>query len=105
MNNENNNMECTMCRHKEKPRSDEQLRSLKNRINRINGQLGGISNMLDDNRYCGDILLQLAAVQSAVRSLSCEILRDHMETCVADEIKQGNTEIINETMELIKKLR
>lgn len=105
MNNEDNIGECPVCRHKDRPRSGEQLRSLKNRINRINGQLGGISNMLDDNRYCGDILLQLAAVQSAVRSLSCEILRDHMETCVADEIKHGNTEIINETMELIKKLR
>lgn len=105
MDSENNSLDCPMCRHKEKPRSDEQLRSLKNRINRINGQLNGIAGMLDDNRYCGDILLQLAAVQSAVRSLSCEILRDHLETCVADQIKQGNTEIINETMELIKKLR
>ena len=96
---------CQCCRHKDKPRDEEMLRSLKNRINRISGQLGGISNMLDDNRYCGDILLQLAAVQSALRSLGCEILRDHMETCVADEIKKGNTEIINETMELIRKMR
>ncbi len=93
------------CRRKNKPRDEKTFRSLKNRLNRMSGQLSGISGMLDDNRYCGDILIQVAALQSALRAFGCEVLKNHMETCVTDEIKKGNTEIIDETLELIKKLR
>lgn len=93
------------CHHKHTPRDTETLKVLKNRLNRMIGQLTGIGNMLDDNRYCGDILTQIAAVESALQSFGYIILQDHMETCVVEEIQQGNTEVLNEAIDLIKKLK
>ena len=69
------------------------------------GQLNGISNMLDDNRYCGDILTQISAVESALQSFGYLILKEHMETCMVEEIQNGNTQIVAEAFELIKKLK
>lgn len=100
-----NNTNCECCRHKHSPRSEDEQKQLQNRINRIIGQLGGIKNMLDDNRYCGDILIQLSAAESALKNLGYIILGSHMETCVAEEIRNGNEAIIGETIELIKKLK
>ena len=69
------------------------------------GQLNGIKKMLDDNRYCGDILTQIAAVESALQSFGYLILQEHMETCVVEEIKSGNLQIVEEAVDLIKKLK
>jgi len=102
---ENGNKCCECCRHKATPRSDETVKALQNRLSRIIGQLGGIKNMLDDNRYCGDILIQLAAAQNALRNVGYIILEEHMETCVAEGIKNGDDEVIAEAVELIKKLK
>ena len=98
-------MNCPACHHKNTPRDPETLKSLKNRLNRMIGQLSGIGNMLDDNRYCGDILTQIAAVESALQSFGYIILQDHLETCVVEEIRKGNTDIIPEAVDLIKKLK
>lgn len=95
---------CACCRHKQTPRPEEEQKKLRNRISRIIGQMNGIQAMLDDNRYCGDILIQIGAVESALQSLGYIILQDHLETCVAEEVRQGNTEILREAMELIKKI-
>ncbi len=96
---------CHACHHKRTPRSEEDLKNLKNRLNRIVGQLGGISKMLDENRYCGDILTQVAAAESALQSFGYLILKEHMETCVVEEVQNGNTEIVEEAFALIKKLK
>lgn len=93
------------CHFKNTPRSDETSKQLRNRINRIIGQLNGIQKMLDDNRYCGDVLNQIAAVESALQSVGYIILEEHMQTCVIEEIKNGNTDIVREAVELIKKLK
>lgn len=92
------------CKHKSTPRSEERVKQLQNRLNRIIGQMNGISKMLEDNRYCGDILTQVAAVESALQSFGYVVLREHLDSCVVEEIQQGNTEIMDETIELIKKL-
>lgn len=92
-------------RRKATPRGETELKQLKNRISRMVGQLNGIGKMLDENRYCGDILNQVAAVESALQSFGYLVLQDHMETCVAEEIVRGNTEIIRETVELVKKIK
>ena len=89
---------CTACQdccshHKNTPRSESSNRQLQNRLNRMIGQLNGIKKMLDDNRYCGDILTQIAAVESA------------LQTCVVEEIKNGNLQIVDEAVDLIKKLK
>lgn len=96
---------CPACHHKHTPRDPETLKLLKNRLNRMIGQLSGIGNMLDDNRYCGDVLTQIAAVESALQSFGYLILQDHLETCVVEEITAGNPQIISETIDLIKKLK
>lgn len=96
---------CCSNRHKDVPRSEETIRQMKNRISRLIGQLNGIQKMLDDNRYCGDILIQIAAVQSALKGLGYMVFKEHMETCVSDRIKSGDSEIIDETIELIKKFK
>ena len=61
--------------------------------------------MIDDNRYCGDILIQIGAVESALQGLGYQILQEHMETCVTEEVKQGNTAIMAEAVELMKRLK
>ena len=64
-----------------------------------------LGKMLDDNRYCGDILTQVAAVESALQAFGYQILQKHMETCVVEEIQKGHTDIVDEAVELIKKLK
>ena len=97
--------DCPCCRHKHTPRDEQTVKQLQNRLNRMIGQLNGIKAMLDDNRYCGDVLIQVAAVESALQGFGYIVLQDHLETCVADEVRKGNTEILGEAVELIKKLK
>lgn len=61
--------------------------------------------MLEENRYCGDILTQVAAVESALQSFGYIVLQEHMETCVAQEVRKGNDQILEEAVELMKKLK
>ncbi len=93
------------CHYKTTPRNEESLRQLQNRLNRMIGQMGGIKKMLEENRYCGDILIQVAAVESALQNFGYIILQEHLETCVTEEIKSGNSAVIDEAVELIKKLK
>lgn len=93
------------CRKKHTPRDEKSLKRLNDRLNRIIGQLNGIKNMLNDNRYCGDILVQLSAAESALSAFGHEILSDHFKTCVVENVKDGNTAILDEAVELIKKLK
>lgn len=96
---------CACCRHKNTPRDEREQKKLNSRINRIIGQLNGIQNMIADNRYCGDILMQIGAVESALQGLGYQILQEHMETCVVEEVGRGNTAIMAEAVELMKRLK
>lgn len=89
------------CRHKATPRTDEFQADLQRRLNRAIGQLNGVKAMIDDNRYCGDVLTQLAAAESAVHRVSEMLLRNHMQTCVIEQIRQGNDEVVDEALDLI----
>ena len=92
-------------RHKHTPRSPEELRLLRNRLNRMVGQLNGIGRMLDENRYCGDILIKIAAVEKALQNLGYVILQEHMNTCVVEQIQDGAEGAMDELMDLMKKLK
>ncbi len=81
------------------------MKTLNDRLNRIIGQLGGIKNMINENRYCGDVLIQLSAAENALQNLGYMILKNHLETCVVESIKEGNSEILAEVIELMKKLK
>ena len=69
------------------------------------GQLNGIKNMIDEKSYCKDILIQIAAVENALQSVGYIIFKEHMQTCVTEEIQKGNTDIVEETVELVKRLK
>ncbi len=90
-------------RKKHKARSDEEVKSLTVRLNRIEGQINGIKKMIDENRYCPDILIQVSAVQSALNSFNKELLASHIRSCVVDDIRSGNDEVVDELCELLKK--
>lgn len=88
---------------KHTPRSPELKAGVTRRINRVVGQLNGIRSMVEEDRYCGDVLTQLAAVESAVKAISREVMRDHLETCVVERIQAGDTEVTDEVMDLFRK--
>lgn len=91
------------CRHKSTPRSTELQADMQKRLNRAIGQLNGVKAMIEDNRYCGDVLTQLAAAESAVRRVSEMVLAEHMRTCVVEEVRAGNDEVIDEVMALMRR--
>jgi DNA-binding FrmR family transcriptional regulator len=93
------------CHQKATPREEKGIKLLKNRLSRMTGQLNGIAKMLDENRYCGDILIQVAAVESALQAFGYLVLQEHMATCVVEEIQKGNLGVVEETVELVKKLK
>lgn len=94
---------CTCAAHKHTPRSDKLKHDVGCRINRTVGQLNGIKQMVEEDRYCGDVLTQLAAVESAVKAISRMVMQDHLETCVVERIQDGDTQVTDEVMSLFKK--
>lgn len=106
MKNEKDNICCEGCSMRKKThRGEAEKKILLNRISRILGQLNGIKSMIEDDRYCGDILLQITAAESALSGLGNEILAAHLKTCVTDGIKNGDIEIMDEAISLIKKMK
>lgn len=89
---------------KTKERSEQEYKSLINRLSRIEGQIRGIKGMVENNAYCTDILVQAAAVSAAVNAFNRELLSNHIRTCVADNIRNGNDEVIDELMDTLRKL-
>ncbi len=92
------------CPIKHKHRSETEYKSLMNRLNRIEGQVRGIKNMLNSDIYCTDILIQVSAIKSALDGFNKELLSNHIKTCVTENIKNGNDQVIDELVETLKKL-
>ena len=90
------------CRHKD--RTPEEYRALANRLSRIEGQVRGIRAMLDKDVYCADILVQVAAVNAALNGFSKELLSQHVRTCVADDLRAGGTQKLDELLQLLPRL-
>ena len=78
---------------------------LQNRLNRIAGQIAGISRMVEEDRYCDDILIQLSAVNKSIKSLANHIVENHMYRCVLSDIEKGHYEIIEEVVNLFKRFQ
>ena len=95
--------DCTCCQ-KKKERSDKEYRDLMNRLKRIEGQVRGIQGMLEKDAYCTDIMVQVAAVNAALNSFNKVLLTNHLHTCVAENIRAGNDEVIDELATLLQKL-
>lgn len=92
------------CCERIKIRDEEEKKALTNRLNRIEGQIRGIRAMVERDAYCADILTQVSAVTAALGSFSKELLGEHIRTCVANDVKNGNGEKLDELIELLGKI-
>lgn len=92
------------CSHKTKQRSEKEYKDLINRLSRIEGQVRGIRKMLENDVYCTDILVQVSAVNAALNSFNKVLLANHIRTCVADDIREGKEETIDELVVTLQKL-
>ena len=90
------------CRHKK--RSEEEYKSLIHRLNRIEGQIRGIRSMVEKDVYCTDILVQAAAARSALNGFTRELIDQHLSTCVAEDLKNGGEEKLQEFLWILNKL-
>ena len=96
--------ECCCCSGRTKERSAEEAKKLIHRLNRIEGQIRGIRNMVEKSAYCPDILIQVAAANAALNAFSKELLAQHIRTCVARDIREGRDETIDELVATLQKL-
>lgn len=99
---------CNYCnsieKGKVKHREEKEVKGLITRLNRIEGQVRGIKNMVEEERYCVDILTQVSAIQAALNAFNKNLLANHIKSCVIEEIKTGNEEVVDELCATIQKL-
>jgi DNA-binding FrmR family transcriptional regulator len=95
---------CEHCIHKTKQRSEKEYKDLVNRLSRIEGQVRGVKKMVENDAYCPDILIQVAAVTAALNSFSKVLLTEHIKTCVTDDIKAGNEATVDELVKVLHKM-
>jgi DNA-binding FrmR family transcriptional regulator len=91
------------CCAKKTVRGAEEKKLIKNRLNRISGQINGINKMIDNDTYCNDILIQLKAIDNSIQSLSNHILENHLYTCVTRDLENGKLDTIDEIISLFKR--
>ena len=94
---------CNCCR-KSKQRSENEYKSLINRLSRIEGQVRGVRKMVETDAYCTDILVQVSAISAALNAFNRELLAEHIRTCVTDDIKAGKDETVEELVATLQKL-
>ncbi len=86
-------------------RSDEDKKTLISRLNRIEGQIRGVANMVNEDRYCDDILIQLSAIDKSIKSLANLLLKKHMKSCVKESLNDGDDTILEEIVDLFKRFQ
>lgn len=94
---------CSECM-KKKERSEKEYKDLINRLKRIEGQVRGVQNMIEKDAYCLDIITQVSAINAALNSFNRVLLNNHLHSCVVNNIKNGNEEVIDELDALLQKL-
>ncbi len=92
------------CCKKTKQRAPDEYKKLIHRLSRIEGQIRGIKGMIESNAYCTDILVQSSAVSAAINAFNKELLSNHIKTCVANDIKEGKNETVDELVATLQKL-
>jgi len=92
------------CHCKKKEREQGEIKSLVTRLNRIEGQVKGIRGMIENNAYCTDVLVQVSAVNAALNAFSKTLLASHIKTCVANDIRAGKDEVIDDLVNTLQKL-
>lgn len=84
--------------------SYEQKANMITRMKKIEGQIRGISGMIENDVYCDDILHQFMAVQSAINGVKMSLLEAHMKSCVVEQIREGSDEVIDELLTTVRKM-
>lgn len=92
------------CPDRSRQRDAKECKSLISRLNRIEGQVRGIKNMVETDRYCVDILTQVSAVQAALNAFNKKLLASHIHTCVVEDIKADRVEAVDELCDTIQRL-
>ena len=96
---------CAACvKHKHRDRESKEYKCLISRLRRIEGQVRGVEKMVEDDRYCVDILTQVSAIQSALNAFTKELLSQHIRTCVVDDIRAGHDEVVDELVATLQKV-
>ncbi|WP_434311272.1 metal-sensing transcriptional repressor [Hominifimenecus sp. rT4P-3] len=95
-------MDC--CGTRTKHRDEKEYKDLVHRLNRMEGQIRGIRSMVENDRYCVDILTQVSAVKSALDAFCRELLNSHIKSCVVEDIQEGREEAVDELCQIIQKL-
>ena len=88
---------------KEKPRTLEDKKRIIRRLKIVEGQIRGIIKMIEEDRYCDDVLTQISASNKSLKSIGNELLNIHLKTCVVDNIKDDKLEIVDDVMEIIRR--
>ena len=101
---EDNMNACPMCTGKHKDRNSDEIKDLLNRLKRIEGQVRGVEKMVESDAYCTDILMQVSAISSALNSFNKVLLANHVKTCVAEDIRAGKDEVVDELVVILQKL-
>ena len=87
-----------------KLRSSDEYKKLMNRLNRIEGQIRGVKGMLEKDAYCTDIVLQVSAINAALNSFNKMLLAEHIRTCVAEDIRAGREDTLEDLVNTITRL-
>lgn len=95
---------CGGAKMKFRDKDGAEYKELSRRLNRIEGQIRGIHKMVDEDRYCVDILTQVSAVQSALNAFTKELLSQHIHSCVVEDIRAGNDAVVDELCALLQKV-
>jgi len=86
------------------PRDQSVERNILHRLKIVRGHLDTVIRMVEESHYCIDVVHQSLAIQAALREVDQVILKNHMQTCVADSIRKGNSdEVIEEVMKIMEK--
>lgn len=95
---------CPACAQRHKKRSPEDQKALLTRLRKAEGQIRGIEKMVENDAYCPDILIQVSAVTSALGSFNKELLACHIRSCVAEDLRKGREESVDELVRVLQKL-
>ncbi|KIR01355.1 hypothetical protein P261_00169 [Lachnospiraceae bacterium TWA4] len=95
---------CPHCSSRHKMRSPEEQKALITRLRKVEGQIRGIEKMVENNAYCPDILIQVSAATAALNSFNKLLLSNHIHSCVAEDIRAGKDEAIDELCNVLQKL-
>ena len=100
----NGTASCACCADRTKKRGDEEKKDLMNRLRRIEGQVRGVQSMLENDAYCPDIMIQVSAINAALNSFNKQLMASHIKSCVAEDVRSGNDDKMNELVAVLQKL-